>query len=130
MAHLRETPKPPSVRIGKALPGTLEQVIMTCLEKDPARRFQSATDLAQALAVCMYEQPVPTHRKLPSRQRTRPPERLRTRPPERQRASKSYAPTYIGRHEWPELQGDSPNEDGPTQESDQAAYQHRYITAH
>ncbi len=43
--------KPP-VRPGKVVPGfpaQLEKVIMTALEKDPARRFQTASDMLRAL---------------------------------------------------------------------------------
>ncbi|HEX5218657.1 MAG TPA: serine/threonine protein kinase [Verrucomicrobiae bacterium] len=48
--HLTETPVPPGARIGKPFNALLESLIMRCLEKDPARRPQSARELAQALA--------------------------------------------------------------------------------
>ncbi len=51
-AHLHEDPVPPSARVGRPLPRELEQVIMQCLQKDPAARFASANDLAAALSAC------------------------------------------------------------------------------
>jgi eukaryotic-like serine/threonine-protein kinase len=35
-----------------AVPRDLQSVVLRCLEKDPARRFQSADRLSQALADC------------------------------------------------------------------------------
>lgn len=49
--HLHSQPERPSLRVA-ALPADLEQVILRCLEKDPAARFQSAADLETALAAC------------------------------------------------------------------------------
>ncbi len=40
----------PLPRLAITLPGDLESVIYQCLEKDPARRFQSVAELAQAIA--------------------------------------------------------------------------------
>lgn len=48
LAHLQEAPAPGLA----AAPGSLEGVLLSCLEKDPARRPQSALDLAGALATC------------------------------------------------------------------------------
>lgn len=48
-AVLRDTPKRPSVW-KPGLPATLEAIILRCLEKDPAMRFQRVEDLAAALA--------------------------------------------------------------------------------
>jgi eukaryotic-like serine/threonine-protein kinase len=45
-----EIPSPPSVRYTEGrIPPALDAVVMRCLEKDPARRFQSADDFAAAL---------------------------------------------------------------------------------
>jgi serine/threonine protein kinase len=48
--HLQTVPVPPSQRTATHIPAALERVIMTCLEKDPAERPQSAAALAQVLA--------------------------------------------------------------------------------
>jgi eukaryotic-like serine/threonine-protein kinase len=49
MAHLREAPVPPSSKLGRPLPRAVEEVVMRCLEKDPARRYVDASELARAL---------------------------------------------------------------------------------
>jgi serine/threonine-protein kinase len=50
--HLQTEPEPPSKRLGRALPPKLEAVILSCLEKDPDRRPESARALAEALKAC------------------------------------------------------------------------------
>jgi Tol biopolymer transport system component len=47
-AILREEPKPPAA-LAEAIPRELERIILRCLRKDPARRFQSMADLRVAL---------------------------------------------------------------------------------
>ena len=47
--HLSEEPLPPSTRSPLSVPAEADQIIMRCLEKDPARRYQSADDLRRAL---------------------------------------------------------------------------------
>ena len=47
-AILKETP-PELAEGGRAVPPALDRVVSRCLEKNPARRFQSASDLAFAL---------------------------------------------------------------------------------
>ena len=47
-AILKETP-PELAEGGRAIPPALDRVVIRCLEKNPARRFQSASDLAFAL---------------------------------------------------------------------------------
>jgi eukaryotic-like serine/threonine-protein kinase len=48
LAHLRETPKPPSTH-NKKVPPALDAVVLRALAKDPAARHQSAMELAGAL---------------------------------------------------------------------------------
>jgi serine/threonine-protein kinase len=50
LAHVRETPVPPSQRSELEIPADLERVVMACLERDPERRPQSAAELAEMLA--------------------------------------------------------------------------------
>ncbi|HEY8944854.1 MAG TPA: hypothetical protein VIM73_11360, partial [Polyangiaceae bacterium] len=47
--HLHTVPEAPSRRLGKPLPEDLEKLVLACLEKDPARRPQSAEELGTAL---------------------------------------------------------------------------------
>jgi len=55
--HLQTQPEPPSKRLGRPLPPKLEAVILSCLEKDPDRRPESARALAEALKACDDVQP-------------------------------------------------------------------------
>jgi serine/threonine protein kinase len=50
--HLQSTPQPPSERAGRPIPADLEALVLRCLEKDPARRPQSARALQAQLAAC------------------------------------------------------------------------------
>jgi len=47
--HLHSSPAPPSRLLKRAVPGSLEQLLLACLEKDPGRRPQSAQALGEAL---------------------------------------------------------------------------------
>ena len=47
--HASEEPIPVSKRTEEALPGALEKIIMSCLEKDPDKRPQSADELDRQL---------------------------------------------------------------------------------
>jgi serine/threonine protein kinase len=50
--HLSEQPKPPSLRLGRQIAPDLEMALLACLEKSPARRPQTARDLALRLERC------------------------------------------------------------------------------
>ena len=47
--HARTTPTPPSRRAGQPVPPALEDLVLACLEKDPAHRPQSARELSARL---------------------------------------------------------------------------------
>ncbi len=53
-AHLHQTPVPPSLRLGEELPIPLEKIVLRCLEKDPAARFD-ADELMKALRALALE---------------------------------------------------------------------------
>jgi serine/threonine-protein kinase len=50
--HIRTIPTPPSERTELDVSRELDDVILSCLEKDPDRRPQTADELAQRLAAC------------------------------------------------------------------------------
>jgi serine/threonine-protein kinase len=50
--HLHTAPVPPSDRLGRPVPADLEALLLSCLEKDPARRPQDAGALEEALLAC------------------------------------------------------------------------------
>ena len=50
--HLHTPPTPPSERLGRPLPASLEAWVLACLEKDPARRPASASEAAASLERC------------------------------------------------------------------------------
>jgi serine/threonine-protein kinase len=52
VAHVQTPPVPPSQRTEMEVPGSLERVILQCLEKDPARRPETARRLLDLLAEC------------------------------------------------------------------------------
>jgi serine/threonine protein kinase len=64
LAHKTETPPLPRA-LRPAIPAWLERVVLRCLEKDPARRFASASELASELRRPREGQP-PRTRPLPS----------------------------------------------------------------
>ncbi len=51
-SHLHDTPERPSDKLGRPVPKDLEDVLMQCLEKDPAKRPQDAAALSDLLAGC------------------------------------------------------------------------------
>lgn len=52
IAHLHEVPIPASQRSGRDVPPDLERLLLSCLEKEPERRPQSAAALRRALLAC------------------------------------------------------------------------------
>ncbi len=55
VAHVQEQPIPPSQRTELEVPEPLERIILSCLEKDPAGRPQSAAELDALLVECGLE---------------------------------------------------------------------------
>ena len=54
--HVNAMPVPPSQRTENNVPEELDRIILKCLEKDPAQRFQTAMELADALLTCAQPQ--------------------------------------------------------------------------
>jgi serine/threonine-protein kinase len=50
--HLRTQPEPPTARLGKPIPESLERVLLSCLEKDPKKRPYDAWSLLRDLQAC------------------------------------------------------------------------------
>jgi serine/threonine-protein kinase len=61
MKRLSEVPPPPS-RLAPRLPIQWDESILRCLERDPARRFQSAMELVKAIDTIETEEPTPARR--------------------------------------------------------------------
>jgi eukaryotic-like serine/threonine-protein kinase len=55
LAHVQETPVPPSARSEFSIPPALDAVILECLAKDPSARPETATLLGQRLAGAISE---------------------------------------------------------------------------
>jgi len=49
MQHVQARPAPPSERTELPVPPQLDQLVLACLEKDPDKRPQSASDYAQRI---------------------------------------------------------------------------------
>jgi serine/threonine-protein kinase len=54
-AQVHTTPVWPSERLGRDLPGDLEELVMRALRKDPEERFASALEFERALGACALE---------------------------------------------------------------------------
>jgi len=54
--HLREPPPPPS-RLRPGIPPEIDQLVLRCLAKEPAQRFQNAADLAIAIGGLLGSSP-------------------------------------------------------------------------
>ena len=52
LAHIQTPPERPSTRANQPIPPPLEDLVMRCLEKDPARRPQSAKEVYDLLGAC------------------------------------------------------------------------------
>jgi len=52
VAHVNQEPVPPSERSELEIPAELEEIVMSCLAKDPASRPRSAAELGARLASC------------------------------------------------------------------------------
>jgi serine/threonine-protein kinase len=50
--HLHTTPEPPSARLGRPAPQDIEGLLLACLEKDAARRPQTASELQERVRGC------------------------------------------------------------------------------
>lgn len=50
MHHAQTEPKPPSAQTELPIPAALDELVLSCLAKDPAKRPQSARELSQRLA--------------------------------------------------------------------------------
>ena len=50
MAHVGTAPTPPSARCELAIPAALDDIVLSCLAKDPTNRPQSARELADRLS--------------------------------------------------------------------------------
>jgi serine/threonine-protein kinase len=50
--HLHASPTPPSQRASLPLPRSVDTLVLACLEKEPARRPQQASDVLQRIADC------------------------------------------------------------------------------
>jgi serine/threonine protein kinase len=55
LAHVENQPEPPSTIAEFEIPKELDDLLLSCLEKDPDRRPQSAGELADRLARCCGE---------------------------------------------------------------------------
>ncbi len=53
--HLSQKPEPLSARRGISVPAKLEAVVMSCLDKDPNGRPQTAADLRRQIEACRIE---------------------------------------------------------------------------
>jgi serine/threonine-protein kinase len=55
--HIQTAPIPPSQRTELEIPSGLEEIILSCLEKKPEKRPQTALELGERLAACEIREP-------------------------------------------------------------------------
>ncbi len=55
--HIQTAPIPPSQRTELEIPSALEEIILSCLEKKPEKRPQTALELGARLAACEIREP-------------------------------------------------------------------------
>jgi len=55
--HAKTPPVPPSQRTEFTIPESLEELIVSCLEKDPGKRPQSMAEISQLLATVEVDEP-------------------------------------------------------------------------
>jgi serine/threonine protein kinase len=85
-SHLYEPPSPPS-RFNPTLPPPVERVILTALMKDPAQRYQRASELADALDLALH-----ATGRLPAYQPAYPRERFASAAPQLAQAAPAASP--------------------------------------
>ncbi|UCD24295.1 MAG: serine/threonine protein kinase [Gemmatimonadota bacterium] len=57
MAHATRPPQPPSEKIAHPIPASLDSVVLSCLEKEPDSRVQTAEDLVAQLGRVRFDSP-------------------------------------------------------------------------
>ncbi len=55
--HVRSSPERPAAASEITIPPEMDEVVMTCLEKDPRHRFQTAAELDAALRAIRFDHP-------------------------------------------------------------------------
>jgi serine/threonine protein kinase len=55
--HIQTPPIPPSERSELEIPEDLENLVLSCLEKEPEKRPQSALELSRQLVACQVAEP-------------------------------------------------------------------------
>ncbi len=78
--HLREQPVPPSAK-ASWVPPALDRLILRCLAKDPAERFQTGTELASAITTLIDTGALPQTPSSPSSPHLAPTVALASKPP-------------------------------------------------
>jgi hypothetical protein len=49
LRQIQDAPRPPSAVVGKAVPKTLDNIVVRCLDRNPNNRPSSASDIAAVL---------------------------------------------------------------------------------
>ena len=102
--HIEVTPRP-ARQLNSDIPASVEQLVNRCLAKDPEQRFQSAGELAQALAGLLVTTPEAADQQLavgvvapPGATIISPPadKPASPQPGQRKRRGKSWIPATVG----------------------------------